>query len=295
MKLLLVSLVVLFVLLICVVEVNADLCRDSSLIKIYQRGMSCSWSACGNDILQDCFNSISCPTGYSSIGTHTSCETSGRTKFSCYISGCAPTFSNRKCWRVCKKDNVHTLFIYDDYVDEDAHECSYCYSQISCPSGYAQYSRWCDKQGTAFTSCIKTCVKCESGWENRDSDWSNGCEYQTPPPTCTDSDGGKNYDVRGICNGINGQYTDYCYNSTLLNEYYCGSNNNCYPELKSCPCQDGKCVAGCNQYTNWKTKTKEHAACTGNLEGCVRDSDGDNKYDQYCQSNQIKPVEMIRV
>ncbi len=243
-KLLLVSLVVFFVLLICVVEVRADLCRDSSLIKIYQKGMSCSWSACGDVILRDCFNLILCPSGYSSIGTHTSCETSGRPKFSCYISGCFPTFNNRKCWRICKKDLSGTSITSVDFVDEDAGTCSSCYSQINCPSGYVEYTRWCDKQGTAFTSCIKSCVKCESGWENRDGDWANGCEYQTLPPQCTDSDGGKNYDVRGTCTGINGAYIDYCHNSTLLYEYYCHSNNNCYGDLKECPCQDGKCGGG---------------------------------------------------
>jgi hypothetical protein len=63
---------------------------------------------------------------------------------------------------------------------------------------------------------------------------------------CTDSDGGKVYETKGVTNGANGKKTDTCKSPRLLKEYYC-ENDLAKEEVKVC---DGGCV---------------HAACKGGL------------------------------
>jgi cysteine-rich repeat protein len=65
---------------------------------------------------------------------------------------------------------------------------------------------------------------------------------------CTDSDGGRNYAVKGLARGMTpaGYFTnstDYCVDSTILEEYYCNSNM-VYDFRYACPygCSDGACV-----------------------------------------------------
>ncbi len=62
--------------------------------------------------------------------------------------------------------------------------------------------------------------------------------------TCTDSDGGKTYSIKGTLNAgptIDG--TDYCIDSVKLREYYC-TDNGLDLEYYDCPngCQNGACI-----------------------------------------------------
>lgn len=61
-----------------------------------------------------------------------------------------------------------------------------------------------------------------------------------PAGSCTDSDGGQNYDVKGTTN----TNTDFC-SATTLYEYYC-SGDSVVSTTYSCPdgktCDDGKCI-----------------------------------------------------
>src|SRR3989338_9992524 len=75
----------------------------------------------------------------------------------------------------------------------------------------------------------------------------------TPPPasTCTDSDGGKNYNVKGtVMKGTNEEdrATDVCLtlDPTVLAEFYCDSAGNIRSEEYTCPnsCSDGSCTTG---------------------------------------------------
>jgi len=61
--------------------------------------------------------------------------------------------------------------------------------------------------------------------------------------TCKDSDGGKNYYVKGDTIAPNAKASDSCYGSNELYEFYCGNDNNVYPQVYNCPngCQDGAC------------------------------------------------------
>ena len=96
--------------------------------------------------------------------------------------------------------------------------------------------------------CGADCVRITSGMN---------CPPVTPPlgveckevngvctkvPKCTDSDGGKNYNVKGTVTYNGKTYTDQCIGSpTVLREYYCENNEVKYIDY-SCPrCQDGAC------------------------------------------------------
>ncbi len=69
---------------------------------------------------------------------------------------------------------------------------------------------------------------------------------------CTDSDGGINPFLKGVCIGKNGIYTDSCNdtNISLVREYYCGKNGDCKSLIENCAwfknlstgiCIDGMC------------------------------------------------------
>jgi len=72
----------------------------------------------------------------------------------------------------------------------------------------------------------------------------------TPASTCTDSDGGKNYNVKGISRDRWGEKTDYCDNEKQITEYYCqytgyGGDQVLYTiSSVDCPygCKDGACL-----------------------------------------------------
>lgn len=62
---------------------------------------------------------------------------------------------------------------------------------------------------------------------------------------CTDSDGGKNYYVKGKCTDkYNVPSADLCVDNTILNEKYCTSTKKCAYERYRCPngCNDGICL-----------------------------------------------------
>lgn len=66
--------------------------------------------------------------------------------------------------------------------------------------------------------------------------------------TCTDSDGGKDYYIKGTTTFGNtmgsGTSTDICFNATYLSENYCGSDSMNHVEIYQCPngCSDGACL-----------------------------------------------------
>ena len=76
---------------------------------------------------------------------------------------------------------------------------------------------------------------------------SLGCNLVScaaPAPTCKDSDGGRNYAVKGtMVNGTKAPQTDFCFNTKSLNEYYC-NNGAATGEMYACPngCKDGACA-----------------------------------------------------
>ncbi|MEK6835823.1 MAG: dockerin type I repeat-containing protein [Nanoarchaeota archaeon] len=87
---------------------------------------------------------------------------------------------------------------------------------------------------------------------------SPGTCVETPPTTCADSDGGKNYYVKGVSEGITSwdgnkqTVLDVCQTNVneefvFLDEYYC-SDNKINVERYTCPngCKDGACISDKN-------------------------------------------------
>ncbi len=67
------------------------------------------------------------------------------------------------------------------------------------------------------------------------------------PTTCSDSDGGRNYALKGEVVLPNGTiYVDYCYNDKILIEYACdlleGTAVNCPTWTSNGTCVDGACI-----------------------------------------------------
>jgi len=59
---------------------------------------------------------------------------------------------------------------------------------------------------------------------------------------CSDSDGGKNYKIKGTCSGKNAiNVVDGCIDSTLL-EWYCDKYDNCQQVEYRCVCKEGACL-----------------------------------------------------
>lgn len=61
--------------------------------------------------------------------------------------------------------------------------------------------------------------------------------------TCTDTDGGLNYEVRGTVTSGRSQSADYCSTSNILVEYYCSSSGKKASRTYACPygCSAGAC------------------------------------------------------
>ena len=110
------------------------------------------------------------------------------------------------------------------------------YYSDSCTSSGLLSELYCILNNTAYGSALYNCP----------GGCSNGACLPAPPApitTCTDSDGGNNYYVKGTLNFNNANYLDSCISPGLLNESYC--NNTAYGSaLYNCPggCSNGACL-----------------------------------------------------
>ncbi len=81
---------------------------------------------------------------------------------------------------------------------------------------------------TTLSSCPYECCPKGSGYQIKECPYPKNCIQNKCIETttiqvipCTDSDGGKNYDVKGTARDRWGEYTDYCSNERQITEYYC--------------------------------------------------------------------------
>ncbi len=125
-----------------------------------------------------------------------------------------------------------------------------CQNQTCTPKTCSQLGKQC---GSWSDGCSGTldCGTCQSGYS-----CSNGLCAQQANATCTDSDGGLNYSVKGTTKGVStiGSYVeqpDYCDPITYPSgkgviEFYC-DNNVVTPASYECPngCEGGACQKRC--------------------------------------------------
>ena len=71
---------------------------------------------------------------------------------------------------------------------------------------------------------------------------------ETADDSCTDSDNGKDFTIKGtVVNEKGTTYSDYCINTKKLKEYYCGKEGTIFEDnirkiRTTCKCEDGICV-----------------------------------------------------
>jgi hypothetical protein len=101
-------------------------------------------------------------------------------------------------------------------------------------------------------------------------------------PNCTDSDNGKNYDIKGTAKGENGEFIDYCIDNLSVKEYYC-NNEEVEGITYKCPgmCDKGKCINATSsedESTTTSTETEEEDDETTISEGEseANETSGDN-------------------
>jgi len=93
--------------------------------------------------------------------------------------------------------------------------------------------------------------------------------------TCTDTDGGKNYYVKGTVTNRWGSHTDFCDNSFPgynLREYYCDEKGEIRSKMYNCPngCQDGACVEKITVIKNVKKQLASISAIVLQLQEKVK-------------------------
>jgi len=125
-----------------------------------------------------------------------------------------------------------------------------------CASATQLNEAYCTKDGKLAASG----VTCPNGCKD-------GACVITNISTCSDSDGGTNYYVKGTITGnlASGDIrSDMCINSVTLRELFCNSNNIGWPALYDCPngCKDGVCLK--DNITQITLKLNEQKSVTFN-------------------------------
>jgi thiol-disulfide isomerase/thioredoxin len=110
-------------------------------------------------------------------------------------------------------------------------------------------------QTTTLLPCPYECCPKDPGYEIKECPYPKTCTRNKCIETttiqiipCTDSDGGKNYDVKGTAKDTYGEKTDFCQNEKDLTEYWCGPGTTeqviWITGSVPCPygCKDGACL-----------------------------------------------------
>jgi eight-cysteine-cluster-containing protein len=172
----------------------------------------------------------------------------------CITSGC----SGQICQSV-QEEPVITTCDYRDCYDAVKYgmECKCMGSPTATAAGNAGKCMW--TKSVACTADAKICPDGTSVGRNP----TRNCEFDPcPSVTCTDSDGGKNYNVQGAAASGGQNYTDHCNSDGTLTEKYCSESGQISAEVYQCPygCLEGACT------------TQQTQSCT--------DSDGGQNYYQ---------------
>ena len=96
--------------------------------------------------------------------------------------------------------------------------------------------------------------------------------------TCTDTDGGINYETKGTMTFGDKSYTDFCNTRGLLNELYCASGSGYSSTEYNCPgvCSDGKCIQEINNVSATPPSARvSHITAGGEATVTVEASDTD--------------------
>lgn len=132
----------------------------------------------------------------------------------------------------------------DDYGGKDYYTKQGCYTleEPEVVYDYCSGSVLIEYYCTSYDSngeCVTETIECEDGCS--DGACLQIAETPSENVSCTDSDGGQDYETQGSC--VSGDFSDmdYCDGNDLI-EFYCLSNS-CISEIVSCNygCEDGAC------------------------------------------------------
>ncbi len=121
--------------------------------------------------------------------------------------------------------------------------------------------------------CMPTQYICPNGCEN------GACIEQGPSPTCKDTDGGKNYGLKGTCIDVDGSYVDYCLEAggeENLAEYYCTGNDLIVWDSECSDCSEPYCAYIGSRGEGWYAKCPKGEKLI--------------KYECYVKGDKFKPV-----
>ncbi len=181
----------------------------------------------------------------------------------------SPDFCSCRASRYCSSTTSYTI------RDRSCKTTTYyCSAGQTCANGYCQAptcTNECSTSGMrqcSGTGSFQTCGNYDSDtcleWSSVNScpsgqSCSSGNCYVSNSSTCTDTDGGVNYNLRGISiinttnsNGtFTNYYTDYCQSNSYLREYYCNGNILGDQQNVFCSngCINGACVANNQTYS----------------------------------------------
>jgi len=167
----------------------------------------------------------------------------------------------------CKWDSINQKYswMFGRYCTGSTPYCSNGECVSSIPSGCTDTDGGMDYyvKGTASTATETKTDMCLDNKMLREYFCSSdgrilGKEIACPPPnnicsggrciegavhTCSDTDGGKVYNVKGTVTTEAGSVTDKCLDSNQLEEFYC-QNNLMYDDIYTCPygCSNGACI-----------------------------------------------------
>ncbi len=160
------------------------------------------------------------------------------------------------------------LSVSETCVDSDGGKKQYVFGivNITNKTGSHQFKDFCSGGDVNEYFCNvdgktknSTLFNCEAGC-------ADGKCVKDAGQTCTDDDGGLNYDIKGFTNFTNKtgaliRLPDVCNSPGELKEYSCNADGTLNTQLKTCSCFDGACLANATNQTS----------CT--------DSDGGRKQD----------------
>lgn len=175
----------------------------------------------------------------------------------------------------CIKDDGGSIFVKGICTDNSP--LPYL-KQDYCLDNYT-VNEWTCPPSVINPMCEVNPIKCPSGYT-----CSDGACRQPPTPECNDTDGGRNYRVKGTCTDAFGSFTDNCLvmppSPAKLIEYYCSGNtpvtNSTIPGMCS-SCGTPYCV-----FNNPNKANGWYALCNG-VETFIKSVDScDNREKPIC-------------
>lgn len=156
-------------------------------------------------------------------------------------------------WTLLNKPSPDYKYI-GDIAPNEIEEVVFNVNNLKIDSGSLELRVWVDSNGIIgnnYYDLVNDNWNIDESNEDNNT-WLNVYQLVPENPTCSETDGGKNYYKKGKCNGVASwgksipasNISDSCNSSKQLTELWCGSDGYIYQESYICPngCHDGACI-----------------------------------------------------